>query len=90
MDLSGPGIDVKLKERKKERRLSHQLFFLFSFPPPPPVLVVWGGGFLTYPKHLTFIPFALGKCCPPFSCMGWLKGRNFVLQNKTGYFGEAP
>jgi len=48
-----------------------------------------GGGVLTYPKHLTFIPNALANC-PPFSYIPWLKGGNFVLQNKTVYFGEQP
>jgi hypothetical protein len=28
MDLSGPGIDVKLKERKKDKEIRKILFFL--------------------------------------------------------------
>ncbi len=62
-----------------------QLFFFFSFPV---FGGVGGGGRLPDVSPAPhFYPFCFGKCCPPFSYIAWLKGRNCVLQNKTVFFG---
>jgi hypothetical protein len=37
-----------------------------------------------------FYPICFDKCCPPFPYIGGPKGKNFVLPNKTFYFGEPP
>ncbi len=36
-----------------------------------------------------FYPMCLGKCCPPFTCIGGPKGKNSILQNRTFYFGSV-
>ncbi len=38
--------------------------------------------------HFYFMWF--GKCCPPFTYIGGQKGKNFIFQNRTFYFGEPP
>jgi hypothetical protein len=37
-----------------------------------------------------FYPICLGKCCPPFTNIRGVKGRNYIHHNKTFYFEESP
>ncbi len=43
---------------------------------------------LRIPITFHFYPICFGKCCFPFIYIGGPKGRNFIYQNKTFYFGE--
>jgi hypothetical protein len=66
-------------------------YVLFKFPSGSQYLPQIPNVFLNmFSIASHFYPICFGKCCPPFTGIRGPKGTNFILQNKTFYFGEPP